>query len=309
MQAPKFRFFDVQPASQGSRLKCRVHPAVIFMILDGYMRKDPENERVIGTLLGRVSEGSIVDVTDCYTVVHKDPKDKAGSLNFLNQYHEQMHKLKQRVSKREQIVGWFCAGTDLDPSSYAIQEFYASSASLFVPQQPLTNPIHLLVDARFTDANLGIKAYLWEMNALDPKHQATFHQIPLQVDALREKEDVAAYAALLNACDNKQPPGEPAEGVTVLDEGFEVTMRKLVELLERTEDYVEDVLAGKLKGDREVGRLLSRILSATSLLDVDDFDQTCQNALQDSLMVLYLAKLTKLQASLAEKINDTLLHV
>ena len=39
---------------------CTVHPAVLFSIVDHFSRREEDQQRVIGTLLGTVDEGSNV---------------------------------------------------------------------------------------------------------------------------------------------------------------------------------------------------------------------------------------------------------
>jgi hypothetical protein len=49
---------------------CRIHPVVIFSILDHYIRR-PEGDRVIGTLVGSVNEG-IIEIKSSFPVPHSE---------------------------------------------------------------------------------------------------------------------------------------------------------------------------------------------------------------------------------------------
>ena len=53
----------------GALLGSRVHPMAVLNILDAHMRRPMAQERVIGTLLGRVENGVAV-VTDSFPVPH-----------------------------------------------------------------------------------------------------------------------------------------------------------------------------------------------------------------------------------------------
>ena len=56
-------------------LQCKVHPVVIFSILDHFIRRNNENEsRVVGTLLGSYIDG-IVEVKNCFPVPHKEGEE------------------------------------------------------------------------------------------------------------------------------------------------------------------------------------------------------------------------------------------
>merc|ERR1712039_168180 len=84
-------------------LSCRVHPVAVLKILDAYVRRPEGAKRIIGTLLGWISEGSVVDITDSFPVVHKDTAEEGV---FMDQdYHKQMLALRKKVSPREEVVG------------------------------------------------------------------------------------------------------------------------------------------------------------------------------------------------------------
>jgi hypothetical protein len=51
-----------------------VRPLVIFNILDNFQRRNPEQARVVGTLLGQ-REGNTVVVTNCFPVPHTETED------------------------------------------------------------------------------------------------------------------------------------------------------------------------------------------------------------------------------------------
>ena len=50
----------------------RVHPLVIFSILDHYQRRNDGQTRVVGTLLGQQLEGGIIDVKQAFPVPHQE---------------------------------------------------------------------------------------------------------------------------------------------------------------------------------------------------------------------------------------------
>jgi hypothetical protein len=50
--------------------RVKVHPVVIFSILDHYIRRN-EGYRVIGTLTGNMNDG-IIEIKNCYPVPHTE---------------------------------------------------------------------------------------------------------------------------------------------------------------------------------------------------------------------------------------------
>merc|ERR1719499_2247028 len=84
----------VQKSSIEQPLSCRIHPVAILKILDAYVRRQEGAKRIIGTLLGWISEGSVVDITDSFPVSHRDTDDMV----YMDQdYHKQMLGLRQKV--------------------------------------------------------------------------------------------------------------------------------------------------------------------------------------------------------------------
>ena len=49
----------------------KIHPTVLFTIIDAYERRNEKMTRVVGTLLG-TNIGGNIEVTDCFVVPHRD---------------------------------------------------------------------------------------------------------------------------------------------------------------------------------------------------------------------------------------------
>jgi translation initiation factor 3 subunit F len=80
-----------------------VHPVALFSILDHYLRRPKEEERVIGTLLGTRVDNA-VDIKTAFTVPFQE---SAEQVHVDFDYLKQMFELHQKVNPREIIVGWF----------------------------------------------------------------------------------------------------------------------------------------------------------------------------------------------------------
>ncbi len=61
-----------------SSVSVRVHPVAIFSICDAFLRRNKDQERVIGTLLGSVVE-NVYEVKACYVVPHTEGADQVGA--------------------------------------------------------------------------------------------------------------------------------------------------------------------------------------------------------------------------------------
>ncbi len=81
-----------------------VHPVALFSILDHYLRRTDDQERVIGTLLGvRSDDNEKIEVRSCFAVLHSEDSERVA---VDMEYHRTMFELHQRVNPKEVIVGW-----------------------------------------------------------------------------------------------------------------------------------------------------------------------------------------------------------
>jgi len=63
--------------SGGSATSCKIHPVVLFQILDHHSRRKDGQKRVIGTLLGVVS-GHTVEIRNSFPVPHTELTDNVS---------------------------------------------------------------------------------------------------------------------------------------------------------------------------------------------------------------------------------------
>ena len=70
------------------------------------------------------------------------------------EYHKSMYAAQRRVSRKEEIVGWFTTTKDgaliIDNSSL-VNDFYS---------QECYDPIHLVLDANMTGMNLCVRGFV-----------------------------------------------------------------------------------------------------------------------------------------------------
>merc|ERR1712188_231670 len=134
-----FLYDDAERATE-----VHIHPVVIISILDHYVRRSEEQNRVIGTLLGVREANGVVQVRDCFPVPHVEGQDVAVDMRF----HQNMFSLHGRASAKAQIVGWYSTGNVVDENTALIHnDFYWGEVG--------GSPIHLSVDTAREDGNPG----------------------------------------------------------------------------------------------------------------------------------------------------------
>jgi translation initiation factor 3 subunit F len=82
-------------------LTCRIHPVVIFNILDHYMRRN-DDHRSIGTLVGYIHDG-IVEIRNSFPVPHTEGQVVAVD----NEAYSNFYSLHRRVSPKDIALGWY----------------------------------------------------------------------------------------------------------------------------------------------------------------------------------------------------------
>jgi len=128
-------------------LTVRVHPVVLFQVVDAFERRNADSHRVIGTLLGSVDKG-VVEVTNCFCVPHKEHDDQVEA---ELSYALDMYDLNRKVNSNESVVGWWATGNDVTNHSSVIHEYYARECN---------NPVHLTVDTSLQGGRMGLRAYV-----------------------------------------------------------------------------------------------------------------------------------------------------
>ena len=94
------------PDSRTETSSVTVHPVALFSILDHYLRRKDEQARVIGTLLGTVSDSGEVEVRSSFAVPHSESEQQVA---IDGDHHRTMYELHHRINPKEVVVGW-CAG-------------------------------------------------------------------------------------------------------------------------------------------------------------------------------------------------------
>jgi len=262
----------------------RVHPVVLFSIVDSYERRNEDAKRVIGTLLGIYEKGG-VEITNCFTVPHTEGDEVAVDMDFART----MYDLHKQVNRAEQVVGWYSTGFEVTEHSLLLHEYYARECK---------NPIHLTVDTTLKAGHMGMKGYVSTTMGVPGKPLGTiFTPITVEITAY-EPERVGLDFISQAKHNNKRT-------VTMSSDLQQVTVasQKLLNMFKTVQDYVEDTLSGKIAPDNTVGRHLMTLIRSIPKIDPEKFQEMLNDNMKDLLMVVYLSNLTKTQLALNEKLS------
>jgi translation initiation factor 3 subunit F len=263
----------------------RVHPVVVFTICDAYIRRNENQERVIGTLLGTISDG-VVDIKNCYAVPHSESNDQVA-VDVV--HHQTMAELQKRVNSSERIVGWFSTGAGVSGSDALIHNFYTNECP---------NPVHLILDTTLSGDYVSredsvVKAFVSRVLSIQGNQLAReFQEVPCEVKS-SEAERIVGDLLL----------SEKTDHLPMELEGLAETLKKLDGVIGGAEAYVNGVVAGSVEGDVAVGRQIAEALSAVPRLSTADLEKLVRNNQNDVLLTTYLADLIRAQVALSDRLG------
>jgi translation initiation factor 3 subunit F len=280
-----------------------VHPVVILSILDHFKRRGEDQDRVVGTLMG-VRRGNEVEISSCFPVPHDT--DNNQYVRLIMEVHETMLALQNKVNEHEVVVGWYTTGDKISYISSLLHDHYASLCR---------EPVMLTVDTGLTNSSMSVKAftshtvlrddeqvksrYLALNPECDPNdNRVTAHFSQLRLTYHCHESERVGVDAMINSLADGHGLDAPATMRSHFD-SLELSLSNLRNSIRTIQNYVQLVQKGEIKGDPVLGRQIANTLAQVPHITPDTFNEN----VQDLLMVMYLAKLTRTQAALTDKIN------
>jgi len=80
--------------------------------------------------------------------------------------------------------------------------------------------------------------------------------------------------------------------------------KEVIDNLNDAENYIEDVVSDKKKGNSELGRMLDDTMGQFSTDDMEFLEKTVASNFEDALMINSLARLQQNQLRITEKLNN-----
>ena len=286
----------------------KVHPTAVFGILQHFSRRSDLSTRVIGTLLGS-KNGNNVEVTDCYGVPFMEEEDEI-KIKINQEYNNQMYAAHRRISKKEEIIGWYSTtavnGAFLTNTSSYINSHYAK-------QVDDDAPIHLVVDSTLKGQTMAIRGFVAKPISLDDSTFADmFEEVKVEL-VMTPAEKVAIYHMMLGDSDDtvtsagtvfqewndtKIVSALPNERVSVNN-----SVSQLLKTIDELSSYVDKVVSGDAPAIADIGVELSHALSSLQTYNSEEITAQLQGKVQDMLMIAYLSTLTKAQLKISEKLH------
>jgi len=293
--------------------KCKVHPVVVLSILDHFSRRDNNQERVLGTLLGINNDG-VIEIKNSYPVPHNEPAGASSLIHFEREFHRSMFELNQKANPSEVVVGWYITGSKVPDVAAPVHDLFWREVG--------SPPVVLLVDTSLTDAQLNVSAFVGPAptplsappsaaasgGGVQAPQAATAAVPSLSLSAV-QMEFSAPKPERLGLAALSSTEGLVGEEGALLDDldSMERSMSRLIGLVDEVSAYVQRVIEGKEKPNAEAGRLLYETLHSLPKVDAAQFETLFSKQIQDLVMIVYLSKLTRTHLTLGEKLQGLVL--
>jgi translation initiation factor 3 subunit F len=170
----------------------------------------------------------------------------------------------------------------------------------------MDSPVHLVVDTSLIHDAIGIKGYVSTAVTLNGEPLANmFHEVRLALKS-SESERIVVDEMIRSMAGSASESEEKVNDNEEQANSLQVSIEKLLEMLETASEYVGKVVNGELEADDVIGNQIADTLSSVPRIRPEVFDKMFNDSMQDLLMVSYLSNITRTQLTIAEKLNKAL---
>ncbi|OKL59221.1 Eukaryotic translation initiation factor 3 subunit F [Talaromyces atroroseus] len=268
-----------------------IQPQAIFSILDHSLRRNADQDRVIGTLLGTRSEdGTEVEIRSCFAVGHTETTDQ---VEVDMEYQKQMLALHLKANPKEVLVGWYATSSELNTFSALIQNFYGQSDGTW--PHPA---VHLTVSTE-PGKDIETRAYISAPVGVTVERaadSAAFIPVPHEIRyGEAEKNGLEAIASARDSEDR-------TASIFTDIEALERAVEEVIGMIDRVSKYVEAVIDEEAPASTALGQFLLNALALAPKVEPADIERDFNNHIQDVLVVSYLANTIRTQMDLSNRL-------
>ncbi|KAL1995041.1 hypothetical protein VTN49DRAFT_1228 [Thermomyces lanuginosus] len=271
-----------------------IHPQAIFSILDHSLRRNADQDRVIGTLLGTRSEdGTEVEIRNSFAVGHTETTDQ---VEVDMEYQKQMLALHLKANPREVLVGWYATSSELNTFSALIQNFYNGHGH---GDGTWPHPaVHLTVSTE-PGKDIETRAYISAPVGVTSERTADSAAfIPVPHEIRYGEAERSGLEAIANARDAENRTTDIFSDIETLERAIE----EVLGMIDRVSRYVEAVLDEEAQPSTALGQFLLNTLALAPKVDPAEIERDFNNHIQDVLVVSYLANTIRTQMELSNRL-------
>lgn len=257
----------------------KMHPIALLSIVDHHERAvgNKKKKRALGALLGENVNG-VFEITNSYALPFTE-KEGQGIYVLDHNYHEIMFAMFKKINIKEKFLGWYTTGTTFKKNDLEINEIFSEYTK---------DPVLIVVDVKGKNSlELPTKAFVSE-RIVDKRGYLVrgFKNIGCSVAAF-EPEEVGVEHLVreikdLNMDSLKSRLGDKVNSLLALERKVGVIR-----------GYLDDVLEGKRKLDKDIVKILQEIMSKLPKVMNEDFKREMSCKLNDNYLNLYVSSIVK----------------
>lgn len=288
----------------------KVHATVLFSILNHFMRRkeDRKDMRVVGSILGVVSEGCI-EITNSFPLIHDEHETKKefqvnlyDTINIGSEkinYYDDMVRYHESIDRRDSIIGWYCTSVDgaLDDCAKLIDE----SVSV---RNSECQPVGLLVSTALELSDrINARAYVGEDVTLGNEILAkVFHELNVQM-IFSPGESLCIQHMLASGNKDSNEPWQLSTKTKIHREEYNVNeaIFHLRQMISKINSYIDKAIEDPDKASVIIGKELADTIALLQEVQTEPFAKTFHEKSQNLLMVQHLNTILQTQIELAEK--------
>ncbi|KAJ8322984.1 hypothetical protein QVD99_007341 [Batrachochytrium dendrobatidis] len=272
-----------------------VSPLVLLSILDHYLRRKESQSQIIGALLGvRTTDSfgmSQVQVVNSFPLSYSETSDHKVFVDA--DFFTKMYALHLQTNPKETIIGWYATGNELNENSVWIQEMFSGETAPASPLMMLVDPLALAAGFSSFPAQVYISPSVGISGSKKPG--SFFVQLPVSY----QSTDKSSMDVLVKATESLSMEASLTSDLDNLEE----SVKSVYDMLTVVCAYVEKILSGETKPNATLGRHLLDTVSLIPQIKPAEFSKVFNSHMQDILMVVYLANLTRTQLAIAERLH------
>jgi len=272
-----------EAADTKAAMDVKLHPMVIVNISDHFTRvkvsKSGANPRVYGILLGQQS-GRKVEIFNTYEILIADN----GHIDseFLKKRLQQF----QRVFSHDEILGWYATGKleNTDIGLHQQIESYNES------------PLLLILDTETKPGNQTLPIVLWEttVKVVEDKPRFVFTRVPYTIETTEAERIAVDHVANVSTGRSML-----TSHLSTLQSAIKM-LNLRVKIITR---FVQQTKDGAIPHDEGLLRSVNALCHLLPTIDTDKFKEDFLTEYNDSLLVTYLATITKTTNAINEMID------
>lgn len=264
-------------------LDVRVHPLVVMSVADHSTRNTYQfgSANVMGLLMGQRS-GSVLQLVDCFPVVFTETEH---SVTIDEENTNQDLKFYRQANPENEVLGWYATRSSVLPAFNAVHQQVTAyeEGPVFLLLNPVEDPNATELPMKVFEAQNG-----------------EFVSVAFKVESDEAERLTAVHCAKI-AQDDKNDDVSAAQGpFTQISE----SLRSLNVRVELVAKYLEDVKSGDTKADEGLLREIRGLCNRLPTMDTDSFKKDYMREMNDSLLLTYLASITKNTATAQQVVSN-----